>query len=85
MASGEGCFFKKLPLRKGSTDSKNLHGHAACSALAQGKRFFKRYKPYCALSKSLARSPITTDGVIVFPVVMRGRIEASATRNLLTP
>jgi hypothetical protein len=38
-----------------------------------------------AFSTSPARSPMTTQGAIVFPVVTRGRIDPSAIRRLSTP
>ena len=37
------------------------------------------------LMNCAARSPMTTHGAIVFPVVIRGMIEASATRRLPRP
>ena len=43
------------------------------------------YRPCAAASISPARSPITTQGAIVFPVVMRGMIEPSAIRRFSTP
>jgi hypothetical protein len=41
--------------------------------------------PYVCRIRSAARSPITTQVAIVFPVVMRGMIEASAMRRQSMP
>lgn len=41
--------------------------------------------PYACRSASAACSPMTAHGAWVLPVVTRGMIEASATRNALTP
>ena len=43
------------------------------------------HRLYCSLRSSAARSPITTQGAMVFPVVTRGMIDPSAIRRLLTP
>jgi invasion protein IalB len=43
------------------------------------------HNPCSVLIASAARSPMTTQGAMVFPVVMRGMIEASATRRCSTP
>ena len=43
------------------------------------------YSLWSALRISAARSPITTQGAMVLPVVMRGMMEPSAIRRLLIP